>query len=65
MKARMLEYKIRIQLVTYLAVGWPPLDFSRVTSYKPRDKTLVSKPSGKRRFLCPPSPAQVKKHNRW
>lgn len=55
----MLEYKIRIHLVTYLAVGWPPLDFSRVTSYKPRDKTLVSKPSGEPPFPCflpPPSP---------
>ncbi|SPN97214.1 related to HypA-like protein [Cephalotrichum gorgonifer] len=45
MKLRMLEYKIRSNIITYLAVGCPPLDITPVTSYKPRDETLVAKPS--------------------
>lgn len=54
MKTRMLEYKIRLSLVTYLAVGCPPLDFSRVMDYKPRDKPPVPKPTGM--FLSTPEP---------
>lgn len=46
MKTRMLEYKIRMNLITYLSVGCPPLDFSPVIGYKPRDKPPVPKPTG-------------------
>ena len=56
MKTRMLEYKIRLNLLTYLAVGCPPLDFSRVMSYLPRDKPLVPKPIGTSLLNPPTSP---------
>lgn len=46
MKIRMVEYKIRLNLLTYASVGCPPLDFNGVTEYKPRDESLVAKPTG-------------------
>lgn len=49
-KVRMLEYKIRMDLVQYAARGCPPLRLEDVKSYKPKDKDegkdLVSKPTG-------------------
>ncbi|KAK1538483.1 HypA protein [Colletotrichum paranaense] len=48
-KVRMLEYKIRMDLVQYAARGCPPLRLEDVKSYKPKDKDegkdLVSKPT--------------------
>ena len=53
MKIRMLEYKIRVNLLTYLATGCPSLDFSCVQEYKPRDKVLAPKPTGMSPFPLP------------
>lgn len=61
MKIRMLEYKIRVNLVTYLAVGCPPLDFSPVADYKPREKPVVPKPTG---AFTLPSPTLVAARSR-
>ncbi|KAJ0308329.1 hypothetical protein COL5a_000768 [Colletotrichum fioriniae] len=48
-KVRMLEYKIRMDLVQYAARGCPPLRLDDVKSYRPKDKDegkdLVSKPT--------------------
>ncbi|KZL87292.1 hypothetical protein CI238_10567 [Colletotrichum incanum] len=48
-KVRMLEHKIRMDLVQYAARGCPQLPLDEVRSYRPRDKDqgkeLVSKPS--------------------
>ncbi|WYZ38873.1 hypothetical protein EsH8_III_000787 [Colletotrichum jinshuiense] len=48
-KARMLEYKIRMDLVQYAARGCPALSVDEIKSYRPKDKdqgkALVSKPT--------------------
>ncbi|KAJ0161972.1 Oxidoreductase AflY [Colletotrichum tanaceti] len=49
-KVRMLEHKIRMDLVQYAARGCPEPRLDQIRSYRPRDrdqgKELVSKPSG-------------------
>lgn len=45
MKVRILEYKIRMDIVQYVARGCPPLDSAAISNYLPKDGTeLVSKP---------------------
>lgn len=44
MKVRLLEWKIRMDVVQYIARGCPPLDLDPVRNYTPKDETLVSKP---------------------
>lgn len=49
-KIRMLEHKIRIDLVQYAARGSPQIRVDAISSYRPKDKDqnklLVSKPTG-------------------
>lgn len=44
MKVRLLEWKIRLDLIQYIARGSPPLRAEEVQSYAPKEKNLVSKP---------------------
>lgn len=44
MKVRLLEYKIRMDIVQYAARGCPLLDTDAIRNYSPQDKTLVSRP---------------------
>lgn len=44
-KARLLEWKMRLDLINYIARGCPPLQPDLLSTYKPRDTTLVAKPS--------------------
>ncbi|KAH7318698.1 HypA protein [Stachybotrys elegans] len=44
MKIRLLEWKIRTDLLQYVARGCPPLQTERIRQYKPRDEKLVSRP---------------------
>lgn len=37
-KVRVLEWKIRMDLMEYAARGCPPLSLDSITSYKPKDK---------------------------
>ncbi|KAI1133837.1 hypothetical protein F5Y05DRAFT_400713 [Hypoxylon sp. FL0543] len=40
-KVRLLEWKIRMDLIQYAAINCPPLRFDQFTSYVPRDKKVV------------------------
>lgn len=44
MKVRLLEWKIRLDLIQYIARGSPPLQAAEIQNYTPREKNLVSKP---------------------
>lgn len=44
MKVRILEWKIRIDVVQYIARGCPPLQPQSIRAYTPKDAELVSKP---------------------
>jgi hypothetical protein len=43
-KVRLLEYKIRIDIIQYVGRGCPPLDTEAIRAYKPKDQHLVSRP---------------------
>ncbi len=45
-KVRILEWKIRMDIVQYAARGCPKLPFEQVLSYVPVDTTLVKSSSG-------------------
>ena len=45
-KVRILEWKIRVDLVQYAARGCPKLDFDAVVNYIPLDSSPVASPSG-------------------
>jgi hypothetical protein len=45
-KIRLLEWKIRMDIVQFAARGCPKLPFDEVLSYKPRDSTLVTSTRG-------------------
>jgi hypothetical protein len=44
MKVRLLEWKIRLDLIQYIARGSPPLRAEEIQNYTPKEKDLVSKP---------------------
>ena len=44
MKVRLLEWKIRIDIIQYVARGCPPLQPDAIRNYTPKEKDLVSKP---------------------
>ena len=43
-KVRLLEWKMRLDIIDYIARGCPQPQPSLLSTYKPRDKTLVSRP---------------------
>jgi len=53
-KVRILEWKIRLDLIQYAARACPPLSLNNITSYKPKDKP-EQKPFGTS-FAQIPSP---------
>ncbi|KEZ39645.1 hypothetical protein SAPIO_CDS9579 [Scedosporium apiospermum] len=42
-KVRILEWKIRTDILRWLGIGSPPLDFDKAMEYTPKDKTPASK----------------------
>ena len=44
MKVRVLEWKIRLDLVQYIARGSPPLRPEEIQKYTPKEKDLAKKP---------------------
>lgn len=46
-KARVLEWKIRMDLIEYVARGSPEFDLDSVLAYVPRDVTPGSRPEGR------------------
>lgn len=43
-KVRLLEWKMRLDLIEYVAQGCPVLDPRSISTYRPRDEKLVSRP---------------------
>ena len=43
-KVRLLEWKMRLDVLQYIARGCPDLDISILSNYKPKDAKLVSHP---------------------
>ena len=59
-KARLLEWKIRMDLLQHAARGAPPLPLDKVATYVPRSGSLASSPTGEK---APPS--QFPEHCGW
>jgi hypothetical protein len=43
-KIQLLEWKMRLSVVNYIARGCPPLRSDPLDTYKPKDPTLIAKP---------------------